>query len=590
MFKKLFLYFLGSELQNRFMLFFIILASFPILILGSMSIYLIDLSHRHDVANLENQLLEQKSEEIRKFLGEVLGIIQLKLGVTQTGEVETGGKLWQEILIDGILASHSGFEEVAFADLQGRERARRSKIVTEPELTNIEHLPYFKEAVSGRVYISDVYYTTKGPVIIIASPVWLEKSVIQVLSARLNLSSIVRSIELGRLGTSGYIFLLDRNKVLVATPRLREGIHTGVSLLGVSRFNDLGQRNVSEEDRYTSIFSGVPVVGSLKFIPEYKWTLFAEWPTADADALIADVRSQVINLSLFSILAVLLLAPIFTRRLLQPIRALKDGTEEIEKGNFEKQVQIKTKDELEDLGAAFNKMASGLKRLQELKNEFVFIAAHELRSPVTAMRGYVSLIVEEMGGGMSDSVKHYLDVVTKSNERLVKLINDILEIARSEAGRLKIEVAEVKIGDEIRQIMAEAKGLADPKKISLSYESEKDHTVKADSGKVKEIVMNFVSNAIKYNREGGWVRVYHEVEGKNLVTHVEDNGLGMSEDDQKHMFEKFFRANSGAIKTIQGTGLGLFITKELIEKMGGKVWFLSREGRGTRFSFSLPCA
>lgn len=588
MIQRLVKFFLGSELQNRFMLFFIILASFPILVLGGMSIYLINLSHRQDVANLENQLLEQKAEEISKFIGGAAGIIELKLGITQTEEVETKNAPWQELLIDGILASHQAFEEVAFVDLQGQERARRSKIHTDFDLMNVQHLSYFKEAVSGKTYLSDVYYTSRGPIMLIAAPVRVEDSVIQVLYARLNLSSVVRSIELGRLGTSGYLLLLDRNKVLIASPRLKENIGSGVSLVKVSRFADFTQNEFFEDNRYTSIFGGIPVIGITKFIPEYGWTLVVEWPISDADAVISDVRNQVINLTLFSILAVLLLAPIFARRLLQPIRALEEGAEEIEKGNFEKRVEIKTQDELEELGEAFNKMAGGLRRLQELRNEFVFIAAHELRSPVTALKGYVSLISEEMGSGMSENVRHYIDVITKSNERLVKLINDILEIARSEAGRLKIEVSEVKIVDEIRQIMAEAKALADPKKIILSYAEGQEYIVQADSGKLKEVAMNFVSNAIKYNREGGWVKVYHEVEGSNLITHVEDNGLGMSEDDQKHMFEKFFRANSGAVKTIQGTGLGLFITKELIEKMGGKIWFLSREGRGTRFSFSLP--
>ena len=585
---KLFSFFLGSELQNRFVIFFIMLASLPLLVLGSLSISLIDLSHRQDVSNLENQILDQKIEELRKFLGEALGVIDIKLGVTQAREIETSEGIWQELLIDGILSANPAFEEVSFSDMQGRERAKRSRLVANPELANIRELNYFKEALAGRAYLGEVNYTINGPVAFISSPVRVGEIIVQVVAARVDLSSVVRSVELGRLGSSGYLLLLDQEGILIA-PRQKGGVVHGTNFSFLKNF--LQRESIDDfrgVHRYKSIFDGVPVVSMSKPISPYGWTIAAEWPMVDADALIADVRNQVIRLTIFSILAVLILAPFFARRLLQPIRALEEVTEEIEKGNFEKRVEIKTRDEMEELGEAFNKMVQGLKRLQELKNEFVYIAAHELRSPVTVVKGYISLIMEEMGTNISVAVKHDLDVVMQANERLVKLINDILEIARSEAGRLKVEVSEVNMGEVVRQILIEAKMLADPKKVLLIYVEEKDFRVLADSGKLKEILMNFISNAIKYNREGGWVKIYYVLEGKNLITHIEDNGLGMSEKDQKHMFEKFFRSEQGTVKAIQGTGLGLFITKELVEKMGGKVWSLSREGRGTRFSFSLP--
>jgi len=109
----------------------------------------------------------------------------------------------------------------------------------------------------------------------------------------------------------------------------------------------------------------------------------------------------------------------------------------------------------------------------------------------------------------------------------------------------------------------------------------------ADPAKLKEVITNFVSNGIKYNNEGGWVKVSHEINDKEVITHFEDNGFGISEKEQKQLFQKFFRADIGRIKSIEGTGLGLFITKELVEKMEGRVWFKSQEGKGTTFSFSL---
>jgi len=314
-----------------------------------------------------------------------------------------------------------------------------------------------------------------------------------------------------------------------------------------------------------------------------------EWPLEDADSLIRDVRGQIVMFALFVIVAVVLLAPLFARRLLMPIRALEEGAAAIEHGDFARKVDIRTRDEMEELGSAFNRMAEGLKRLQELKNEFVFIAAHELRAPVTAIRGYLSMVFEGSAGPISKKMKEYLEPVEQAAGRLARLVDDILEIARSEAGRIKIQVFALDIRESVRTVLTEAEALALPKKITLSYDRPKDILlVLADTVRIREVLMNFVSNAIKYNNEGGWVKIYHEYEEGRIATHVEDNGLGMSKEDQEHLFQKFFRASSAKTQMIEGTGLGLFITKELVEKMGGTVWFRSEEGKGTRFSFGLP--
>ena len=294
------------------------------------------------------------------------------------------------------------------------------------------------------------------------------------------------------------------------------------------------------------------------------------------------------NLTLLGIVSVVVLAFLFAARLLEPISKLEKSASEIEQGNFEKKVDIKTGDELEDLGAAFNKMTAGLRRLQELKNEFVFIAAHELRAPVTAIKGYISMILEGSAGVLPETAKKYLEPVAQANERLIRLVNDILEIARSEAGRITIEVFAVDISHLIADTIEELKPLADEKKIALSYEQSKTLLVAlTDTTRFKEIIINLISNAIKYNNEGGWVKIYNEDMVDMIATHVEDGGFGMSEEDQKHMFEKFFRAETGKTKAVIGTGLGMFITKELVEKMGGKIWFRSKEGSGSRFSVSF---
>lgn len=583
-----------GKLRDKFILFFVILASVPVLVLGGISLNFIQSSHKHDVSALELQLIGQKTEEINKFLLDTVGALEINLGISGTLDVESSQLPWQEVLADKIIENNSAFEEVSFIDLQGKERAKKIRQEA-PELADVSLLPKFKEAMSGKNYVGEVYYTLSGPMVTVSAPLKYENKVIQVVSAEINLSKIKKSVETARLGHEGYLILLDTTGSMIgqgSPDDLKPGFDLSRSarveglLLSGAILDGLG-----EKDRYYSSITGKAVVGAGRKIEATGWILMAEWPIRDADKIILSTRNNVIRLTLFSIFGVIVFAFFFSSRLVKPIRALEAGALEIEKGNFEKTVEITTKDEIEGLGHAFNKMAQGLKRLQELKNEFVFIAAHELRTPLTAIKGFLSLLKDEKGNVLTEQSGEYIARSLGASDRLAKLVNEILEIARSEAGRIKIEVSPQDLTESIKTILAEVKTMADQKKISLSYdELSQLPKVLADPAKLKEVITNFISNAIKYNNEGGWVKVYHEVSDKEVITHFEDNGFGISEKEQKQLFQKFFRADIGRLKSIEGTGLGLFITKELVEKMEGRVWFKSQEGKGTTFSFSLKKA
>jgi signal transduction histidine kinase len=192
-------------------------------------------------------------------------------------------------------------------------------------------------------------------------------------------------------------------------------------------------------------------------------------------------------------------------------------------------------------------------------------------------------------GTFSDEAKDYLVQTNNANEQLLQLVSDLLEIARSDANKIQIEVAPMDLQKSIHAIISEVKPLTVEKHITISYEHKKSSVmVLADAARVKEIIMNFVTNGIKYNRENGTLTIRHEIKKQEIITHVKDAGFGIPKDEQKKIFEKFYRTKSARTSGVQGTGLGLFITKELVERMGGKIWFKSEEGKGTTFSFSLP--
>jgi signal transduction histidine kinase len=231
-----------------------------------------------------------------------------------------------------------------------------------------------------------------------------------------------------------------------------------------------------------------------------------------------------------------------------------------------------------------------LKHDDKLKDEFIYVATHELKNPVTAMRGYLSLIEEGRFGAIPDNLKQPLDQVLNSNQQLITLLNNLLQIARIEAATITFTTKPIAICEVIDSVIRDLKALADQKNLTIIHNyANPALTVMAEKERLREIISNLLSNAIKYS-DKGTIEVSHELENDMFLTHVKDEGVGISDKDQKMIFTRFFRVEEEAAKGIPGTGLGLFIIKELIQRMGGTIWFSSKLGSGSTFSFSLPLA
>lgn len=228
--------------------------------------------------------------------------------------------------------------------------------------------------------------------------------------------------------------------------------------------------------------------------------------------------------------------------------------------------------------------------MAKLKDEFVFIAAHELRTPVTVIRGFMEMI-ETSGEKFSKQTYQFLEQVQSASNHLNQLVNDLLDVARSDAGTMKVDVSPMDIVPIVQEVIEEVSSLAQAKhlKLQLHTDPQIPHA-QADSAKLKEVLTNLISNAIKYNRDNGTIDVTLTKKSHFVAVDVKDTGFGIPKDQQAKIFQKFFRAESEHTRDIVGTGLGLFITRMLIEKMGGTISFTSQEGVGTTFTFTLPAA
>ena len=232
-----------------------------------------------------------------------------------------------------------------------------------------------------------------------------------------------------------------------------------------------------------------------------------------------------------------------------------------------------------------------LEQVSHLKTEFVSLVSHELRTPLTSIQGYVKLILAGHTGDLNDVQNEFLNTVSRNTDRLVALVNDLLDISRIESGRMELVLESLDINEAIDREIATIKMISDEHEISIHVDIEGDlPPVIADSHRLGQIVSNLLSNAVKYSPNGASVKVTAGKAGDNVLIKVIDSGIGISPEERMKLFQRFYRGESDAVRSTWGTGLGLSITRHLVEMHGGKIWVESEKGQGSTFSFIIPAA
>lgn len=225
----------------------------------------------------------------------------------------------------------------------------------------------------------------------------------------------------------------------------------------------------------------------------------------------------------------------------------------------------------------------------KLKSDFISIASHQLRTPLSAINMYTHMLQDGLAGDLTPEQLPYIRTILGSVERMNTLIDTLLNITRIEAGGLRIKLQVVRIDTLVQDILAEFMPVAQAKGIALTTDIPANlPPIRTDNLLVKEICVNLLSNALKYTPEHGTVQLSVSATAKDIRWKVSDNGYGIPVADHKHIFSKFFRAENITTKDVSGTGLGLYLIKNIAESLGGELWFESQEGVGSSFYFSLP--
>jgi two-component system sensor histidine kinase BarA len=302
---------------------------------------------------------------------------------------------------------------------------------------------------------------------------------------------------------------------------------------------------------------------------------------------------------------------------------LKEVSDAISRGNLDRRADIRTGDEFEELSQAYNRMLRHLVAVQEelrqvnsaldnkvdelaqanmqlfelnnIKNEFMATMTHELRTPLNSILGFSDVLAG--ADNLTEKQQRYLKNIQTSGKDLLTLVNDILDLAKIEAGKMDLHIVEFSVGDLVERLAGMMKPLAERRNIEVTCEVDpRLPLLEQDTGKIQQILYNLLSNAVKFTPEGGRVQLNANLrDEKTFELVVEDTGVGIPLEDQETIFEKFRQGNttpgvrqSTLTREYAGTGLGLSIVRELAKLLGGDVTLASELGRGSKFTVTLP--
>jgi len=290
---------------------------------------------------------------------------------------------------------------------------------------------------------------------------------------------------------------------------------------------------------------------------------------------------------LVAVAIALLITFFLSRRILAPVKALTSVAQRLGRGDFSQRVQVKDKSEVGELARTFNSMASDLERAEKLRQNMVADVAHELRTPLSNVRGYL----EALRDGVIKPDAETIRSLSEEANLLSRLVDDLQELSLAEAGELRLVYQAEDVSELVNQTVAAVQAQAAAKGLLVSIDlSDRLSPVNIDYHRISQVLRNLLENAVVHTAKGGSIMVAAKQRGNWVEVSVTDTGEGIPADDLPNIFERFYRVDKSRARATGGSGLGLTIAKRLVEAHGGKIEVQSELGKGSRFSFTIPVA
>lgn len=331
-----------------------------------------------------------------------------------------------------------------------------------------------------------------------------------------------------------------------------------------------------------SFYAAVPIENGEKVIG---YAVSAVSNSAE-NAMIGALNRTIIMSSLWVMLAALVAAYFISDYMTKPLKNMVGASKKFAKGQFDERVPIVGKNEISELSAAFNDMAESLDNLEKMRNTFLSNVAHDLRTPMTSISGFIDGI--KSGAIPPEKQDYYLDIISKEIHRLSRLVSQILELSRYESGKIKFTSSSFDICEMARLILISFEQKIEGKKLDVEFDADEDSlAVFADKDAIYQIFYNLCDNAIKFSNEGSAFRIkIVSLEGKVSVS-VFNEGIGISKEDLPHVFDRFYKSDKSRGMDKTGFGIGLYIAKTVVDAHGERISVDSVEGEYCEFSFTL---
>lgn len=319
-----------------------------------------------------------------------------------------------------------------------------------------------------------------------------------------------------------------------------------------------------------------------------KGTITLSIPVPEITKTRSNIISYFLIATVISVALELIALFIITKEITEPIRELEKMTKQMAAGNFKVKIQSRSNDEVGELVNSYNAMAEALGNLDMMRNDFIASISHELRTPMTSIGGFIDGILD--GVIPAEKQEHYLQIVKEEIARMNALVNDLLNMARLQSGKVELDLLPCSLEELLRNTALKLKPIIDEKEIQIVFDIKtKNCEVLVDRPSIERVLINLIQNAVKFTNPGGTVTLHSEPDGKNKVRiTVEDTGSGIAREEIPFIFEKFYKADKSRGLDKKGTGLGLAIVKNILSAHGQEIHVESTVGKGSRFIFTLP--
>jgi histidine kinase len=291
--------------------------------------------------------------------------------------------------------------------------------------------------------------------------------------------------------------------------------------------------------------------------------------------------------ALVAILAAVLLSFLFSRSVIAPVQAMSQATQRIAEGHYEERLAVAGEDELAQLAARFNQMAEKLNEVESMRRRLIGDVSHELRTPLTAIKGSMEGLMD----GVLPANQETFQQIHAEADRLNRLVDDLQELSRVEARAYPLDIRPLDVASLAGTVIKRLKPQADSKRLSLRSDVPADlPRVLADEDRLIQVLTNLVGNALQYTPDSGTVTIFAKRANSEVEISVQDSGIGISQADLSHIFDRFYRVDKSRSRQAGGgSGIGLTIARALVEAQGGRIWAESLgTGKGSTFSFTLP--